>query len=468
MTLMNPSAGDMIRVSGSIPGGLNVLETGGYQIDITGNASPATYQALLRSVTYVNPSDSPSSATRLVRFQAKDATTLVTASSNKSVSVTSVNDAPIAVANSFTISEDTLLTSEVRSNDTDADDATSTLVVDQVNGAGGNVGATLTTAKGATVVIDASGNLSYDPRTAFNSLQVGDPDGTDSVTYRVKDPQGATSNTVTVSFTITPVNDAPQAVARTYNAVTNVPLELAPVGNSGISGVKLRLNGNLLQGLTDPDDPAASATLVDETVPTTGGGSVNIDPDGTFVYTSQAGETASSDTFTFHPQDSHGAQSSQTVSLDLRARVFFVDGDQLAFGSGTPADPYVTVNAAATAAGTGDTIYIDNSLPPAGGNATLKSGQQVIGAGAPLTVDLGSTGTPSGVVTLKAAGSRPTVATGSGAAFTVAANSSIAGLSVDPFGTAQAINCPSVTGVTVTNVDVTDTGAASSGTRSMA
>ncbi len=233
---------------------MNVLETGGYQIDITGNASPATYQALLRSVTYVNPSDSPSSATRLVRFQAKDATTLVTASSNKGVSVTAVNDAPIAVANSFTISEDTVLTGEVRSNDTDADDATSTLVVDQVSGASGNVGATLTTAKGATVVIDASGNLTYDPRSAFNSLQVGDPNGTDSVTYRVKDPHGATSNTVTVSFTITPVNDAPVPTARTYNAVVNAALELEATGNPGISVPKVRVNGDLLQGVTDPDD----------------------------------------------------------------------------------------------------------------------------------------------------------------------------------------------------------------------
>ncbi len=87
----------------------------------------------------------------------------------------------------------------------------------------------------------------------------------------------------------------------------------------------------------------------------------------------------------------------------------------------------------------------------------------MIGAGAALTVDLGATGTPSGVVTLKAAGTRPTVTASAGAAFTVSANSLITGLRIDPYGTAQGINCPNVSGVTLSNLDVTDTGTASTG-----
>ncbi len=330
--LTDAVSGDRIIVPAAypVPGALTVTGSGTSTISISGSASVSAYRDLLRAISFESISDDPTGATRHVQFKASDAVSTITAATSKAVAVTPVNDAPIAVAESLTTDEDTVKLADVRSNDTDPDHLTSTLAVDQVNGAGGNVGATLTTAKGAKVVIDAAGNLSYDPRGAFDALQVGDANGTDSVTYRVKDPANATSGTVTVTFTITPVNDAPKAVARAYNAIANAALELEPTGNAGIGAPKVRINGDLVQGATDADDPVGAAPITDQTVATTGGGSVDLDADGTFVYTSQPGETATADTFQFQINDPHGASSTQTVSLNLRARVWFVDVDNAA------------------------------------------------------------------------------------------------------------------------------------------
>ncbi len=63
-------------------------------LTLSGAASVADYQAALRSITYVNTSDTPNTATRTVSFVVNDGT----ADSNtatRDVSVTAVNDAPV-------------------------------------------------------------------------------------------------------------------------------------------------------------------------------------------------------------------------------------------------------------------------------------------------------------------------------------------------------------------------------------
>jgi VCBS repeat-containing protein len=60
---------------------------------LSGTASVASYQAALRSVTYANSSDNPSTALRTVSFTASDAV-LTSSPATRAVSVTAVNDAP--------------------------------------------------------------------------------------------------------------------------------------------------------------------------------------------------------------------------------------------------------------------------------------------------------------------------------------------------------------------------------------
>ncbi len=108
-----------------------------------------------------------------------------------SVTVTSVNDAPDAVNDSATVSEDSGANSiNVRSNDSIAPDTGETLTVSSVtNGSNGAVAIT----GGGTAV-------SYTPNLNFF--------GTDSFTYTISDGNGGT-DTATVSVTVTAVNDPP-------------------------------------------------------------------------------------------------------------------------------------------------------------------------------------------------------------------------------------------------------------------
>ncbi|HEY1090500.1 MAG TPA: hypothetical protein VGE47_05360, partial [Burkholderiaceae bacterium] len=63
-------------------------------LTLSGSATLAQYHAALRSVTYVNTSDNPSTATRTLSFTATDGTS-TSAVASRNVSVTAVNDAPV-------------------------------------------------------------------------------------------------------------------------------------------------------------------------------------------------------------------------------------------------------------------------------------------------------------------------------------------------------------------------------------
>ena len=109
-----------------------------------------------------------------------------------SIVVNSVNDAPVAANDGYTINEDSPLTvvaPGVLGNDTDVDSATITAVL--VAG----------TAHGS-LTLNANGGFSYVPAANYN--------GSDSFTYKANDGS-LDSNVATVSITVTAVNDAPVA-----------------------------------------------------------------------------------------------------------------------------------------------------------------------------------------------------------------------------------------------------------------
>ena len=107
------------------------------------------------------------------------------------VTVTPVNDAPVAVDDTATVAEDSRAHAiDVLANDTDPDTGdtlTITAVTQPANG---------------TVVITGAGTVTYTPDANFT--------GTDTFTYTVTDGAVAT-DTATVTVTVTPVNDAPTA-----------------------------------------------------------------------------------------------------------------------------------------------------------------------------------------------------------------------------------------------------------------
>ncbi|MBU2972650.1 tandem-95 repeat protein, partial [Pseudoalteromonas sp. C2R02] len=108
-----------------------------------------------------------------------------------SITVENLNDAPIATDDSAQSNEDEAVIIDVLLNDTDIDGA------DDIDKSSIKI---IETAKNSTVSV-TNGKVSFTPRENFF--------GTDSFTYTVNDKAGLTSNTATVSVTISSVNDAP-------------------------------------------------------------------------------------------------------------------------------------------------------------------------------------------------------------------------------------------------------------------
>lgn len=107
-----------------------------------------------------------------------------------SLTVTAVNDAPLANNDTVTTFEDESLVIEVLSNDSDVDGQLDTTAVTiQLSPTHGNV------------TDNGDGSVTYTPTAEYS--------GSDSFSYLVQDDEGANSNVATVSITVTEVNDTP-------------------------------------------------------------------------------------------------------------------------------------------------------------------------------------------------------------------------------------------------------------------
>jgi ELWxxDGT repeat protein/VCBS repeat-containing protein len=165
----------------------------------------------------------------------------------------SVNAAPIANPDTFTVAEDTLLnTGNVLTNDTDSD---------------GNIPLTasvITTPTNAlSFTLRPDGTFSYQPTPNFSGL--------DTFTYAAIDSLGAVSSVAIATFSVTPVNDAPVAVNDIYNVAPSSSLNITALG---VLSNDIDIEGNPL-----------TASLV--TAPSSG--TFTLNPDGSFTYLPQAG-----------------------------------------------------------------------------------------------------------------------------------------------------------------------------------
>jgi Bacterial Ig domain len=140
------------------------------------------------------------------------------------VTINPVNDAPIAVADTITILEDTQTDIDVRANDTDVDGDTLTIT---------DPGTPLH----GTVSV-AGGKIRYTPTLDF--------DGTDTFTYTIGDGHGG-SDTALVTVTISAVDDAPVAVDDSYvvteDLTTAAPLNVL-VNDSDVDGPPVHIITN--------------------------------------------------------------------------------------------------------------------------------------------------------------------------------------------------------------------------------
>src|SRR5437867_2376948 len=199
-----------------------------------------------------------------------------------SITITPVNDPPVAVNNTYTTNEDTALNVPapgVLGNDTDVDSPASSLTAVLVAGP-----------SHGTLTLNPNGSFTYTPAANYN--------GSDSFTYKANDGT-ADSNVATVTINITAVNDAPVAVADAYSTNEDTALNVAA---PGVLGNDTDVDGNTL------------TAILGTTVPLHG--TLTFNANGSFTYTPAANYNGS-DSFTYHANDGTVNSSDVTVSLTI-------------------------------------------------------------------------------------------------------------------------------------------------------
>ena len=184
-----------------------------------------------------------------------------------SITVTPVNDTPVASNQSITTAEDAATAITLVGSDSDGNALTYVIVSGPANGTLSGTGA----------------NVTYTPTANYN--------GVDNFTFKVND--GTTdSNIATVSITVTAVNDAPIANSQSANYFINTPKNITLTGS-------------------DPEGDVLTFTVL--TSPTNGtlsGAAPNL------TYTPDTGFSGG-DTFTFKVNDGTTNSNSATVALSV-------------------------------------------------------------------------------------------------------------------------------------------------------
>jgi VCBS repeat-containing protein len=190
------------------------------------------------------------------------------------ITVTCVNDAPVANDDEASVLEDSSVTIPVLGNDydVDGDPLSVSIVSGPANG---------------RATVNPDGTITYTPNPDFC--------GTDSFTYKACDPSGA-CDTATVTITVTCVNDAPVAQDDTYTTNEDTPL-LVPA--PGILGNDYDVDGDSL-----------TAVLVSGPAH----GTLALNPDGSFTYT-PAENFCGEDSFTYKAYD--GALYSNVATVRI-------------------------------------------------------------------------------------------------------------------------------------------------------
>ena len=203
--ISNPATMGNITASWDATNGTLTLTSAGNQ------ATMAQFQAALRAVTYTNLSDAPSTSARTVQFQVNDGS-LDSSAVSRNIVITAVDDSPVitAPANTVVVEDIASVISLISVSDSDSSSGTVTLSVGSgslaaTSAAGVTVGGTSSalTLSGTLAAINsfiANNRLSY--TTATNA--------TADVTLTIAVDTGSVStDTKTVTLTVSPVNDAP-------------------------------------------------------------------------------------------------------------------------------------------------------------------------------------------------------------------------------------------------------------------
>jgi VCBS repeat-containing protein len=195
------------------------------------------------------------------------------------VTISPVNDAPQATADSYNVNEDELLSVPepgVLANDSDVDSGSLSVAL-------------VETVKHGTLDLSANGSFTYTPDENFF--------GEDSFTYQASDGS-KTSNVVTVSLTVAPIEDVPVAVEDSYSILAEPELIVSPPG--------------VLTNDLDPDGDILVAVL--DLGPSHG--TLDFNSEGNFRYVPASGFSGT-DKFTYWVEDGTSRSKSVEVTIEV-------------------------------------------------------------------------------------------------------------------------------------------------------
>lgn len=210
-----------------------------------------------------------------------------TASDTATVTITVPNDVPVANADAYNTTLNTMITvsaaNGVLANDTDVQ------LTAGVPGVTLTASAGTTTAEGGTLSLATDGSFDYTPATNFS--------GTDTFDYTLSDGIDSTTGTVTITIA---ANTPPIAVNDSYTAVIGDPLII-------------NMANGVLANDTDNEGDNLTA-LLDQT---TSKGTLSLSDNGSFTYTPTPGQTGT-DTFTYFANDGTvNSNTPATVTITL-------------------------------------------------------------------------------------------------------------------------------------------------------
>lgn len=207
------------------------------------------------------------------------------------ITVSPVNDDPIAIADSFTTDGDVALSVAapgLTANDTDVDVGDSQTVTSFSS----------MSLEGAIVAVASNGSFTYDPRSSQAIRELDDGESLqDEFSYTISDSKGSNSQG-TVTITVAGVDDPPTTQPDQFTVAEDSVLLVESLG--------------VLVNDADPEGDTISVEIGDG--PTDGTTTLNLD--GSFTYTPNA-DFSGSDSFTYVATSNGKSAAPQTVVLTI-------------------------------------------------------------------------------------------------------------------------------------------------------
>ncbi len=302
--------GATVRITGNYANGQDLLSftnqngiSGSWDastgtLTLSGSATVAQYQTALRSITYSNSSENPSTAARTVSFTVTDSSSAASNTATRTVSVTAVNDAPVITSNgggtsaSISIAENSTAVTTVTATDVDS----SNLVYSISGGA-----------DAARFTIDSTtGALSF--VTAPNFEAPTDAGGNNVYDVIVQVSDGSLTDTQAIAVTVTDVNEHSVGAVSDANAAANQVAENATNGSTvGITANAVDADGSNNTVTYTLSDNAGGRFTINATT-----GVVTV-ANGTLLNF----EAATSHSITVLATSSDGSTSSQSFTINI-------------------------------------------------------------------------------------------------------------------------------------------------------